>query len=242
MAAQVLGGLTGAILVIGWIANRALGPPPCTGGVFIELRPPLLAPGPYRFEVSAGKGSQGCSFEVPLPLEGPVKTSHCPMVLELETEGRGDTSSIVRLAVGATPERLRFRVRRGAETLYDTDLVPAYGPDSVPREESRRFCGRQALARPRCSTGTSQCLPFRGACDGPEDCPEGKTCCANPEWGKKYGAKLATACLPWRRCLERYARIACHDSSDCPKNMTCANTSWRDDFEPPIVTCQADQP
>jgi hypothetical protein len=207
--------------------------------VFIELRPPLEAPGLYSFEVSMPGEKKACRFEVPLPLTGPVSTSQCPVLLELETEGQGRQSNIVRLAVGATPERLGIRIRRADETVYDTELRPQYLSVPVPREESRRFCGHQALVRPECVKGSSQCAPFQAVCDGPEDCPAGKACCISPHWGRQYGSKLATACLSWRRCLERYARIACHTTDDCPNDMTCDDTSWRSDFLPPIVTCRA---
>ena len=237
-AAQVLGGLTGAILVLAWIGAKALRPPPCHGGVFVELRPPLEAPGPYRFEISMPGEREACRFEVPLPLVGPVNTSQCPVVLELETEGQGLRSTIVRLAVGATPERFRLKVHRAAEAVYDAELRPRYLSEPVPREQSRRFCGRQALVRPECVKGSSQCAPFRADCDGPEDCPGEQACCTSLDWGQKYGAKLATACLPWRRCLQRYARVACHTTDDCPEGMICNDNSWHSDFEPPVVTCR----
>lgn len=236
--AHLFGAILGAVAMTGFIAWRRSQPPRCTGGVTIELRPPLAAPGPYEFELALDGIQQPCVFKVPFPIRGRVDTSTCGHVVELRTRTQGDDTEIVGLTIGASPDALRFRVRRSGELLYDAPITPTYGPYETPREESRLFCGERALVSPPCVRGSSACAPYPPSCDGPEDCANGKACCASPEWGKEYGPAAATECSSARRCLDRFGLVACHADTDCPAEMTCGDRSIAKDFARPITACQ----
>jgi hypothetical protein len=238
LAAQVLGALA-AVLVMGFVMWRQLGPRPCTGGVFLEFRPPLAEPGPYRFRLELQDRAKPCEFSVALPPAGEIDTSACEMALALKTRVQGTRHSIVGLTFGASPQNLKLRIDRGAERIYDVRVEPKYSPYPVRRGEDKRFCGEQAFVKPACVRGSSQCAPYRPTCDGPEDCPEHKVCCVSPEWGKEYGTQAASECVSARACLDRFARIACHESSACPKAMSCDDASLRAEFSEPILVCRA---
>jgi hypothetical protein len=244
--AHLLGAVLGVAAMTGFVAWQRTRPATCTGGVTIELRPPLAAPGPYRFELELEGIRQPCVFEVPFPIRGRVDTSSCGHAVELRTRVQGDVAKspegddakIVGLTVGASPESFHFRVRRGGELLYDAPITPTYGPYETPREESRLFCGDRALVSPPCVRGSSACAPYAPSCDGPEDCPNGKACCASPEWGREYGPASATECSSTGRCLNRFGLVACHADSDCPTDMACTDTSLANDFTRPLAACQ----
>ena len=240
--AQILGGVAGVVLMGGWILWKSVGPRPCTGAVFIDFSPPLPAPGPYRFRLELDDRATPCEFEVPLPDPGAVSTKKCGMRVELSTRDQGAEESITGLTVGASPTRLALKVLRGAELIYDTELEPSYSPYPTTREESKRLCGDRASLVPKCVRNSSACLPFRPACDGPEDCPTGKRCCVNPDQGKKYGAHAAATCESKSRCAERFGLLACHESGDCPKSSTCAPAPFGSDFSPALRTCKAADP
>jgi hypothetical protein len=222
----------------GFVLWQRLRPPPCTGGVTVELRPPLRAPGPYRFHVELEGIRQPCELEVPFPITGRVDTKACGHAVELRTRVRNGEAEIVGLTIGASPDTLRFRATRNGEVLYDTAIEPKYGPYETPREESRVFCGKRALVAPVCRRGSSACAPYEPTCDGPEDCGDGKTCCANPDFGREYGELAATECGSRRRCLDHFGSIACHTDADCPTDMSCTDQSVSKDFKRPVVTCE----
>jgi len=230
------------LLMGGWILWKQLGPRPCTGAVFIDFTPPLPAPGPYRFRLQLDDVATPCEFEVPLPDPGVVSTAACGMRVELLARGQGDESSITGLALGASPKRLALRVLRGAEPIYDTQLEPTYSPYPATRQESRRLCGSRATLAPQCLRKSSACLPFRPACDGPEDCPSRKECCVSADQGRRYGAHAAATCEVKSRCAERFGLVACHASGDCPPGETCAPAPFGSDFAPPLHTCRAADP
>jgi hypothetical protein len=235
---HLIGAVLGVTAMTGFVLWQRTRPAACTGGVTIELRPPLAAPGPYRFELEVEGIRQPCVFDVPFPIRGRVDTSTCGHAVQLTTRAQGDETKIVALTVGASPDTLRFRVRRHGELLYDTEITPKYGPYETLREESRLFCGERALVAPACVRGSSACAPYEPSCDGPEDCPNGKACCASPEWGREYGPRSATECSSTNRCLDRFGLIACHADSDCPSDMACADTSLAKDFKRPLTACQ----
>lgn len=228
-----VGVVMAAVLVI-WDRTR---PPACTGAVFVELRPPLAEPGPYRFRLTLDDAPP-CEFEVPLPTNKPVDTKRCQLALALETRVHGEASSIIGLTVGASPSRLRFEVQRQGESIYDAQLEPQYGPYATPREESKRFCGDRALVRPECRRGSSQCAPFHAGCDGPEDCKSPQVCCLNPELGLEYGAPAATRCSPRRACLDRFGVIACRQNSDCGQQLSCTEASLSKHYQEPVTGCR----
>ncbi len=101
-AAQVLGAIAGAVAAVGWLLWWQLRPPSCKGAVFVEFRPPLLQPGPYRFSLALDGEPSHCTFEVALPADKPVNTGKCGMPLELQTRGVASDASIIGLTVGAT--------------------------------------------------------------------------------------------------------------------------------------------
>ena len=240
--AELLGALAAVLLVGGWVLWKKLAPRPCTGAVFIDFAPPLPAPGPYRFRLRLDAAATRCEFEVPFPDPGAVSTASCQMRIELSTRGRGPDSSITGLAVGAHPKRLRLEVRRGSELVYDADLQPDYSAYPTTREESKRMCGSRASLVPDCIRNTSVCLPFRPACDGPEDCPPRKRCCASVDQGRRYGAPAAATCEFESRCAERFGLIACHASGDCPSDAPCRPAPFGADFAPALLTCEAQAP
>jgi hypothetical protein len=236
--AHLLGAVLGVTAMTGFVAWQRSRPATCTGGVTIELEPPLSLPGTYEFELLIDGIRQPCVFKVPFPIHGRVDTSTCGLIVQLRTRVQGDDTKIVGLTIGASPDALHFRVRRGGELLYDAPITPTYGPYETPREESRLFCGERALVAPPCVRGSSACAPYPPSCDGPEDCPNGKACCASPEWGREYGPAAATECSSSRRCLDRFGLVACHGDADCPLEMTCNDTSVSKDFTRPITVCQ----
>ena len=231
----MLGACVAAIFGAIWFAWTRLRPPPCTGGVFIEFRPPL-APARYRFRIELDDNGQACEFEA-LP-DGTARKQHCELPLEVTTRTWGTEPSIVSVALGAAPERLRLRVNQGSRAVYDTTLIPEYAPQTTRREESKRFCGQRAFLRPSCIRGSAECAPYRPTCQGPKDCGAGKVCCASPDWGLEYGAKAATECSSRGACLERFGRIACKEDADCPEANTCNDTSLSADFDPPLRACR----
>lgn len=233
-------GAIAALLLMSFVFWQRCGPAPCAGGLFIELHPPLAEPGPYRFRVAVDTGQAPCEFEVPLPLpsKDAVDTKHCAMTVELRTLTRGEHTSIVGVAVGASPKRFEFRVTRAGESIYDAHLEPKYTPYPTKREDNKRFCGEQAFVKPACLRGSSQCSPFPAACSGPEACAKPKVCCVSPEWGRDYGVKAASECSSSRGCLDRFARIACHVDADCPKDMACDDRSLEGEFKPALVACR----
>jgi hypothetical protein len=232
--AQKLGAVA-ALLAMGFTFWERFRPPPCTGGLFIELHPPLSEPGPYQFQVTLDTGAPPCKFEVPLPVKGAVDTKHCGLTMELKTLTRGEHTAIVGLAVGASPRRFQFQVKRSGEAIYDARLEPKYTPYPTKREDHKRFCGEQAFVKPDCVRGSSECAPFAAACTGPEGCVKPKVCCLSPEWGRDYGVKAASECGFRRGCLDRFARIACHEDADCPEDMACSDGALRGEFKPAVI-------
>jgi hypothetical protein len=207
--------------------------------VFLELRPPLAEAGPYRFRLVLDGGPEVCEFELSLPVTGSVDKSRCRRALELSTRVQDGVTSLVGLALGASPEELALEVRRGADVIYDTTLAPTYSPYEVRREDERRFCGERAFLEPECRRGSPECLPFRASCDGPEDCADRRSCCANPEQGREYGVKVATECRSRQSCLDGFGSIACHSDADCPDDMACDDASIAKDFTPALRACSA---
>lgn len=242
ITAQVLGAFA-AMLVMGYSVWLRFRPPPCTGGLFIELHPPLSEPGPYRFRIALDAGAKPCEFSVPLPLpaKSVLDTKHCGLTMELRTLARGERTSIVGLALGASPKHFQFRVERNGEALYDARLEPKYTPYPTRREDNKRFCGEQAFVKPDCLRGSSECAPFPAACSGPEACAKSKVCCVSPEWGRDYGVNAASECSSARSCLDRFARIACRVDADCPKDMACDDTSLANEFKPSVIACRPRQ-
>lgn len=236
--AQLLGAIFGVTMMSGYVLWRQTRPAPCTGGVTLELRPPLEAPGSYRFHIELEGIPQPCEFTVPFPVQGRVDTSKCGHAVELQTRVEGAVSKIVGLTIGASPESLLFRLTRNGERLYDASLTPKYGPYETPKSESRVFCGERALVTPPCVRGSSACAPYEPSCDGPEDCTGGKSCCASPDWGREYGPKAATECSSKRRCLDHFGFVACHADTDCPDDMACADASLSKDYKRPLLACR----
>jgi hypothetical protein len=236
--AQVLGGVAAVLIVGGYVLAKQLAPRPCSGAVFVEFRPPLVAPGPYRFTLTLDGGAKRCEFEVPLPNPGAVSPA-CRMRLELAMAGEGSEAAITGLTVGASPRHLDLQVHRGGELVYDARLDPTYTNYPVTREESQRLCGARARVLPACVRGSSACLPFRPACDGPEDCPKGRVCCINADLGRQYGARSAAECSTSARCVERFGLVACHGSEDCRSQATCERSPFGSDFVPTVMTCRA---
>jgi hypothetical protein len=160
------------------------------------------------------------------------------MAVALKTAKRGNHETILGLTFAARPERVKFEVLRQGEKLYDTSLTPKYSPYEIRREDDKRFCGEQARLLPKCLENSSECRPFALACDGPEDCGERKVCCVSPEWGRDFGKLDASECCGKNACLDRLARIACHEDSDCPRDMRCDDTSLGPDFKPALTACR----
>lgn len=236
--AQLLGAIA-ATLFMAFTFWERFRPPPCKGGVFIELHPPLSEPGPYQFRVELDASGSPCEFSVPLPLpaNSVVDTKHCGMATELKSRTQGQHTWIVGLTIGAAPKQLRFQVKRGGEAIYDARVAPKYTPYPVSREENKRFCGEQAFVKPECIRGSSECAPFASSCTGPEACASPKVCCVSPEWGRDFGAKAASECSFSRGCQNRFGSIACHADADCPKGMTCDDKSLASEFKPELVIC-----
>ncbi len=237
VVARLLGALLALLLAAGFVAYRRLRPPPCTGGVYIELRPPLPEPGRYRFRVELDGGERLCEFDA--AADGSAKKLDCKMPLELATRVQENAHSIVGLTIGAAPERLRLQVKQGNQAIYDSELSPKYTPWAIRREDSKHFCGDRALLQPQCLRGSPQCAPYPARCDGPEDCPTGQVCCASAEWAREYGVYAATECSSQRNCLDRFARIACHADADCPSGAPCNDATLRGEFAPPLTACAA---
>jgi hypothetical protein len=236
--AHLFGAILGVFAMTGFLVWRRTQPGRCTGGVTFELHPPLGDPGSYHFVLSLDGIPQPCVFDVPLPVKGRVDTSGCGHVVEMKTRVEGTTTKITGLTIGASPDELTLRVTRKGEVLYDTRVVPSYGPYETPREESRLFCGERALVTPPCVRGSSACWPYEPTCDGPEDCPVGKVCCLNPELGREYGASAATECTSRSRCLDGFGSAACHGDGDCPNQMTCSDSSLAKHFKRAVAACR----
>jgi len=236
--AQFLGAIAGAAVAVGWLLWSRMAPRACTGGVFMEFRPPLLQPGPYRFAVALDDEPPHCNFDVALPAGRPVNIARCGWPLELQTRGMALDSGIVGLTVGASPKILHLKISRGEESIYDCQLQPEYAAEPTPRSESKRFCGPRARVTPQCIRGASQCSPFPANCAGPEDCPEGKICCVSPESGREFGYKSASQCRTKSYCIGRLAHIACHIDDDCPSGMTCSDSSFGNEFRPALRGCR----
>ena len=234
--ARWLGGLAGLAVVGGWIAYQKLRPTPCPGGVFVEFKPPLLAPGPYQFRLELDDGDKLCVFEA--TPGGAARKIDCKRALEITSREQPSGQSIVGVAIAGDPERLRLAVKQGAAVVYDTMIEPTYAPYAVRREDDPRFCGDRAFVHPACRRGSPQCAPFAAACDGPEDCAAPKVCCASPEWGREYGVRAATECSSQRDCLDRFARVACHADADCGDDSVCDDASLAADFSPPLKACR----
>jgi hypothetical protein len=202
----------------------------------VELRPPLPMPGPYhvRFELD----DERCEFDLTLPISGSVDKRACPKPLELDTRVQDGKTSLIGVAVGDTPDHVRFVVQRGQDVLYDTAVEPAYSPYSVRREDEKKFCGDRAFLKPDCRPGTPGCVPYAAACDGPEDCSAGKSCCLAPDQAKEYGAALATECVSRRRCLDSFGALACHADAECPADMACSDRSFEKYYRTPVLACQ----
>ena len=236
LSAPFAGACLGVLVATGWVVWQRLRPPPCTGGLFVELRPPLPMPGPYhvRFELD----DERCEFDVALPIAGTVEKRACPKPLELETRVQDGRTSLIGVAVGAAPAHVRFVVQRGGDVLYDTALDPTYSPYAVRREDQKKFCGDRAFLKPECRPGSPGCVPYPAACDGPEDCSAGKSCCLSPEQGKEYGAAVATECVSRRRCLDSFGSLACHGDAECPADMACSDRSLEKYYRTPVLACQ----
>jgi hypothetical protein len=235
---QLFGAIAGVVVMGGFVAWQRLRPPPCTGGVFLELRPPLAEAGPYHVKLELDGGPEVCEFELTLPVRDAIDKQRCRRLLKIETRVQEGVTSLVGLTLGASPEKLSFQVTRGADTIYDTELTPRYSPYEVRREDERRFCGDRALLEPACRRGSPECLPFRPNCDGPEDCPEKRACCLNPEQGKEYGRQAASECRSRRGCLDGFGQIACHGDVDCPSDMACDDDSFARHFTEPVRVCR----
>jgi hypothetical protein len=193
-------------------------------------------PGPYhvRFELD----DERCEFDVSLPISGSVDKRACPKPLELETRVQDGKTSLVGVAVGATPDHVRFVVQRGRAVLYDTSTEPSYSPYAVRREDEKKFCGDRAFLKPECRPGSPGCAPYPAACDGPEDCSGGKSCCLAPDQAKEYGAAVATECASRRRCLDSFGALACHTDAECPPDMACSDRSLEKYYRTPVLACQ----
>ena len=235
---QLLGAVAGVVAMLGYVAWKRLGPTPCTGGVFLELRPPLAEAGPYHFQLLLDGGPAVCEFDLALPVHGAVDKKLCRYALKLETRVQDGVTSLVGLALGVSPGELALRVTHDKDVIYDTGVALRYSPYEVRREDERAFCGDRAFAKPACRRGSPECLPFRPSCDGPEDCAGGKACCANPDQGKEYGARVATECRFRRGCLDSFGLIACHADADCPADMRCNGNAVAQDFSPALSTCR----
>lgn len=235
--AQLLGAIA-AVLVMAFVTWQRIRPPPCPGGVFVELHPPLSEPGPYRFRLHLDDAEKPCEFEVALPVSARVDTSACKMAVALKTAKRGSHETVLGLTFAAHPERVKFEVLRQAEKIYDLTLTPQYSPYEVRREDDKRFCGEQARLQPQCLRESSECSPFPVVCDGPEDCGEHKVCCVSPEWGRDFGKLAASECSGRNACLDRLAHIACHEDGDCPRDMSCDDTSLGSEFKPALRACR----
>lgn len=234
---QLLGAILGVVVAVGFVAYQRLRPAPCTGGVFLELRPPLAEAGPYHVKLVLDGGPEVCEFDLALPVKD-VDKSRCRRPLKIETRVQEGVTSLVGLTLGASPDELSFQMTRAGDVIYDTQLEPHYSPYEVRREDERRFCGDRAFLKPACRRGSPECLPFHPSCDGPEDCTDGRACCANPEQGKEYGARVATECRFRRNCLDSFGLLACHADADCPSAMRCNDDSVAKDFSPAVRVCR----
>jgi hypothetical protein len=168
LSPQKLGAIAGIVVAAGFVLWQRLRPTPCTGGVFLELRPPLSEAGPYQVKFLLEGGPAVCEFELALPVRGSVDKTRCRFPLKIETRVQEGVTSLVGLALGASPDELSFQLKRGADVIYDTVLEPRYSPYEIRREDERSFCGDRAFLRPACRRGSPECLPFPANCDGPE--------------------------------------------------------------------------
>lgn len=235
--AKVLGALAAVLAVSLGLLVSKLRPPPCSGAVFFEFRPPLGEPGSYQLSVDLDHGKRHCELEISLPLvKGPDK-SRCPLAVELKTQGHKSASQLVTFAVGDAPEHVRLTVRHGKTLLYDAELTPEYSPYAIERAQGPKFCGDRAFVKPSCIRGTSQCWPFPARCDGPEDCKGKQVCCVDPEWGASYGPSTATECTSQSRCLGRVAEVACRADDDCPQGTKCRRAPYAEQFRGELSVC-----
>lgn len=244
--AQRLGAATGLVLGLAWVGSRLLAPPRCPGALFLELRPPLAAPGPYRIKLAYGDSPEGaaedwhhCEFSVSLPQEGPVDVAACGAALDLMLDGQGPDLRIAGLTLGVAPTRLSLQVEKGEERIYDTILAPSYAGYPVSRAESPRFCGPRATVTPPCLRGTSQCAPYPASCIGRRACPSPKICCVHPDWGREHGVAAAARCSSRRTCQDALAFMACEGDRDCPEDQSCGMADFSLDFKPKVRVCQS---
>jgi hypothetical protein len=244
--AQVLGALL-AILLVGGVLliGRSL-PPPCHGALRLELRPPLKGPGPFvfaldTFDAEAVAPTQHCEFEVRLDKEATITRKQCAYPWQLQLRGSPGPIAITGLLLGVTPARLALSIRDPHEALFDTTLTPNYANGMValrPEGGEERFCGSSALLKVPCVEGSAQCTPFHALCDGPEDCPAGKVCCAAPAWGLEYGAANAMECSSRATCVARIESfVACHSDEHCVKPDVCADDPAGRSFTPVLRLC-----
>ncbi len=235
--ATLLGALAALLVGGAWMAWKMSRPRPCSGALFVEFHPPLTRPGSYEFALQwQDEAPRRCELRVPLPPSGPVDTRGCNVKTELLLEGTEAEPRIARLALGASPAEVRLRVTHGTERIYDAVLSPAYADYPTTREES--FCGPRALVEPACRRGTADCAPYPLVCDGPEDCGQGEICCVSRDWARESGARAGSHCTTTRRCLDRFASVACHDDTQCPTPMTCKDRSQSADFAAPVELCR----
>jgi hypothetical protein len=235
-AARWAGGISALVFAFGWWSYRKALPAPCPGGVFLELRPPLVSPEPYQFRLELDGGQRVCTFEA--APGGKAHKSDCKMALEITSRQVGQQQSIVGVAIAGRPERLRLLVRRAGQAVYDALLTPEYSPFAVRRQDDQRFCGERAFVEPACLRGSADCAPYPAECDGPEDCSSPQLCCASAEWGREYGGRAATECSLRRDCLDRFGHVACHSDADCGEGTSCRDASLAGDFRPPLTACR----
>jgi hypothetical protein len=238
--AQVFGATAGVLVALTWVIWSRVRPSECSGGVTAEFHPPLVEAGNYAFRITLDD-DRSCEFKLSLPLDSSAKTlnrTQCKMAIELRTRDLRGRFALTGFTFAAAPEHFQLRASRNAEVLYDTKVKPKYAPYETTRAESKHFCGERAFVEPPCVRGSSACPPYPVSCDGPEDCPEKKTCCAAPEWGRDWGANAAAECASSQNCLDNLGHIACHADGDCPASMTCSDASMKDHFKPPLTMCK----
>jgi hypothetical protein len=77
------------------------------------------------------------------------------------------------------------------------------------------------------TAGSSTCIPFSGLCpagaarrcDGPEDCDNGRICCARPDPMGGY----RSVCNRAMECAQLGGAAMCRTAADCPgPNRACA--------------------
>ncbi len=234
--ARRVGGGVGVLVAAGVVLWQATRRPPCSGAVFVEFRPPLAAPGPYRFSLSVDQRGP-CVFEVPVPMVEPVNTSSCHLALDLAMRGAGESAVLTELIVGAAPRTLQVRVESADEVVYDVTARPRYAEYPVPREDGQRFCGARAHLAPTCRRGSSQCAPFAPVCRSQAECPGRQVCCVDPLQAREHGVRAASRCTSRSTCESSYGLMACQADGDCPRAGTCDDQRFLLEFDPPITVC-----